>query len=111
MFNNRRLFQLFCGTAHDLETVFTVYRTKTFENLAEKSVIMDKLKISHNLPKNKLAPVVREMTGGACNFIKKDTLTQVLSCELCEISKKTFSTEHVRTAASVQFSIRSKVFS
>ena len=27
---------------------------------------------------------------GACNFIKKETLVQVFSCEFCEISKKTF---------------------
>ena len=26
----------------------------------------------------------------ACNFIKKETLAQVFSCEFCEISKKTF---------------------
>ena len=26
----------------------------------------------------------------ACNFIKKETLTQVFSCEFCEIFKKTF---------------------
>ena len=25
-----------------------------------------------------------------CNFIKKETLVQVLSCEICEIFKKTF---------------------
>ena len=31
----------------------------------------------------------------ACNFIQKDTLTQVLYCEFCEISKNTFSTEHL----------------
>ena len=30
----------------------------------------------------------------ACNFIKKETLTQVLSCEFCEISNSTFFTEH-----------------
>ena len=29
------------------------------------------------------------------NFIKKETVEQVLSCEFCEISKKTFFTEHV----------------
>ena len=28
--------------------------------------------------------------GGACNFIKKETLAQVFSCEFCEISKNTF---------------------
>ena len=26
----------------------------------------------------------------ACNFIKKETLTQVLFCEICEIFKNTF---------------------
>ena len=35
------------------------------------------------------------------NLIKKETLTQVFSCELCEISKNTFSTEHLRMTASV----------
>ena len=31
----------------------------------------------------------------ACNFIKKETLVQVFSCEFCEISKNTFFTEHI----------------
>ena len=37
----------------------------------------------------------------ACNFIKKEALAQVFSCEFCEISKNTFSTEHLQTNASV----------
>ena len=36
----------------------------------------------------------------ACNFIKKETLAQVLSCELCEISKNTIFTKHLWTTAS-----------
>ena len=36
----------------------------------------------------------------ACNFIKKETLGQVFSCELCEIFKKTFFTEHLQATAS-----------
>ena len=36
----------------------------------------------------------------ACNFIKKETLAQVFSCEFCEISKNTFSTEHLQVIAS-----------
>ena len=36
---------------------------------------------------------------GACNFIKKEALTQVFSCEFCEISKNTFFTEHVWATA------------
>ena len=40
--------------------------------------------------------------GLACNFIKKETLAQVFSFEFCEISKNTFSTEHLRTTASLR---------
>ena len=36
----------------------------------------------------------------ACNFIKKETLAQVFSCEFWNISKNTFFTEHIRTTAS-----------
>ena len=36
----------------------------------------------------------------ACNFIKKETLGQVFSCEFCEISKNTFLTKHLRATAS-----------
>ena len=34
------------------------------------------------------------------NFIKKDTLVQVFSCEFCEIFKNTFFIEHLRVTAS-----------
>ena len=36
----------------------------------------------------------------ACNFIKKETLAQMFSCEFSEIFKNTFFTEHLRTTAS-----------
>ena len=36
----------------------------------------------------------------ACDFIKKETLPQVFSCEFCKISKNTFFTEHLRATAS-----------
>ena len=36
----------------------------------------------------------------ACNFIKKETLALVFSCECYEIFKNTFFTEHVRANAS-----------
>ena len=41
----------------------------------------------------------------ACNFIKKDTLAQVFSCEFCEISKNTFFVEHLWATASVSYII------
>ena len=34
------------------------------------------------------------------NFVKKETLAQVFSCEVCEVSKNTFFTEHLRATAS-----------
>ena len=36
----------------------------------------------------------------ACNFIKKETLTQAFSCEFCEIFNNTFSYRTSRVAAS-----------
>ena len=44
------------------------------------------------------------LTGAACNFIKKETLAQVFSCEFYEfyeISKSTFSHRTPLVAASV----------
>ena len=47
-----------------------------------------------------------------CNFIKKVTLAQVFSCELCKSFKNTFFTEYLRATVSVgrtsatQFSYR-----
>ena len=37
---------------------------------------------------------------GVCNFINKETLAQVFSCEFCEIHKNTFFTEHLWVTAS-----------
>ena len=37
----------------------------------------------------------------ACNFIKKETLVQMFTCEFCETFKNTFFTEHLWTTASV----------
>ena len=41
-----------------------------------------------------------EIQPEACNFIKKETLAQVFSCEFCKISKKTIFKEHLRVTAS-----------
>ena len=36
-----------------------------------------------------------------CNFIKKETLTQMFPCEFCKISKNNFFTENPWVTASV----------
>ena len=45
----------------------------------------------------------------ACNFIKKDTLAKVFSCEFCENSKRTFFTKHLLKTASASISTISVV--
>ena len=51
------------------------------------------LEISQNLQEKTCArvPFLIKLQAQACNFIKKETLAQVFSCEFCEISKNTFS--------------------
>ena len=49
---------------------------------------------------------ISQNSQAACNFIKKETLAQVFSCELCEISKNTFSYRTPQVAPSF-FSIAS----
>ena len=45
----------------------------------------------------------------ACNFTKKENLTQVLSSEFCEISKKTFFTEHLCATASINLKEKEEI--
>ena len=40
-----------------------------------------------------------KVAGLACNFIKKETLAQVFSCEFCEICKNTFFDKHLQMTA------------
>ena len=60
------------------------------------------LKISPNSQKNTCVRVsfLIKLQALTCNFIKKETLTQMLSCELCVIFKSTYFTEHLRVTAS-----------
>ena len=50
------------------------------------------LEISQNSQENTYAKVyfLIKLKAEACNFIKKETLTQVFSCGFCKISKQTF---------------------
>ena len=60
------------------------------------------LEITQNSQENTCAKVsfLIKFQASGSNFIKKDTLAQVFSCEFCEISKNTFVTEHLRATAS-----------
>ena len=50
-----------------------------------------------------LEEVVRRCSEKVFNFIKKETLAQVFSCEFCEISKNTFLYKTTLLAASVTY--------
>ena len=61
------------------------------------------LEVSQNSQENTCARVsfLIKLLDSAWNFIKKETLAQVSSCEFCEVSKNNFFTQHLRTTASV----------
>ena len=44
---------------------------------------------------------LNKVAGLFCNFIKKEALAKVFSCEFCEFSKNIFSTEHLLATVSV----------
>ena len=54
------------------------------------------LKILQNSQEDTCARVsfLNKVAGYACNFIKKETLVLVFSCEFCETFKNTFFKEH-----------------
>ena len=55
------------------------------------------LEISQNSQENTCARAsfLIKLQAEPCNFIKKETLAQVFSCEFCEFSKNTSFTEHL----------------
>ena len=61
------------------------------------------LEISQNSQENSCIRVsfLIKLQAEACNFIKKETLAQVFSCEFFEISKNTFFTQHLWATASI----------
>ena len=60
------------------------------------------LEISRNSRENTCARFSFLIKLHACNFIKKETLAQVLFGDFYEISKNTFFTEHLWTTASIK---------
>ena len=52
-------------------------------------------KISQNSQENTCVRISFSIKLQACYFIEKETLTQVFSCEFCEILKNTFFIEHL----------------
>ena len=51
--------------------------------------------------------IYKIIAGGACNFIKKETLAQLFSCDFCEISKNTIFYRTPLVAAFEPYDIKS----
>ena len=87
-----------CSDTFSFSNTWTSYfSSKSFSfglEAATRGVLWNKvfLEISQNSQENRPE---------ACNFIKKETLTQVFSSDFCEISKNTFFTEYLWTTASI----------
>ena len=70
----------------------TVFRSTQRRCSVEKGVLKKFTKLTGKHQCQSLS--FNKVTGQACNFIKKRTLTQVFSFEFCESSKNTFLKEH-----------------
>ena len=72
--------------------------TNSFSKIAEAVVRRLFLKVSQNSQENTIvrASFSIKLQASTCNFIEKETLAQVFSCEFCEILKKTFLTDNLQ---------------
>ena len=64
---------------------YSLWKEVVVQRCSMKNVFFE---ISQNPRKN-------NSSSATCNFIKKEILAQVFSCEFCEISKNTFFIEHL----------------
>ena len=78
--------------------IFAKYRSSHQRCSIKKCVLRNFTKFTGKHLRQSL--FFNEVTGQACNYIKKETLAQVFSCEFWEIYKSTFFTEHLWTTAS-----------
>ena len=101
------IFSLYCTGNEIVFNTSTVYakiqiRVNNVSSHWSCSIKDVSLAISQNLLENTCIKVsfLIKLQASACNFIEKETLTQVFSCECCEIFKNTVFTEHLRATAS-----------
>ena len=84
--------------------ILDFFSTVPFRSIARRySVKKMCLDISQNSQENNCARVsfvIKLQASGLLLYIKKETLSQLFSCESCETSKNTFFTEHLRVTDS-----------
>ena len=79
----------------------STYRSNHRRCCVRKGVLRNFAKILRKIPvPDYLFNNVAGLRPQACNFIKKEALTQVFSCEFCKSFINTFFTEHILATAS-----------
>ena len=90
-------FKIICLILVKFSKIFYVLAKAVIRMCFMKKVF---LKISENSRENTSARffylIKLQGEGKACDFIKKEILAQVFSCEFCKIFKNTFFIEHFR---------------
>ena len=83
---------------------YTVNSEVVAQRWSVKNVFLEILQNSQENTCTRVSFLIKLQTS-ACNFIKKETLVQIFSCEFCEISKKNFSYRTPPVAVSLNFTI------
>ena len=93
-------FFLIFGVSHSVNITefITNIRSSLPEKFCKKGVLRNFAKFTGKHLYQIL--FLNKVAGLACNFIKKESLAQVLSCEFCEFSKNTFFYRTPQVAAS-----------
>ena len=97
-FNISFCFRMFVNTISKSKRRFNVKPSTFYFCMKTKKLADFQICISVHLIFLRFRKVIFRLQ--ACNFIQKETLAQVFSCEFCEIFKNTFFTEHLWTTAS-----------
>ena len=93
-------------TAFRIQVGIILYLKAATGGVLEEQMFLEILQYSRENTCGRVYFLIK-LQSSACNFIKKETLAQVFSCEFCEISQNNFFTEHFRTTVCIsnRFSI------
>ena len=82
-------------TAFRIQVGIILYLKAATGGVLEEQMFLEILQYSRENTCGRVYFLIK-LQSSACNFIKKETLAQVFSCEFCEISQNNFFTEHLQ---------------
>ena len=101
----KKLFSLFFFACKEWFSPRQFKNCKRYEKFSECLFIMKRklIRCYHTWQSEAVARSCFVKKAETCNFIEKETLAKVFSCQFCEISKNTFSYRTPPVAASGQY--------